>query len=246
MDGKHENENSKNCAICRYEITDEALVKNCLHSFCFGCLKRWILQRNPPTCPLCIQPIISIIHHVRSDDDYDLLIVQQPEPNVLSDEDRDGASASHMSDDASASCITFYDASVSQMPDEAPESPMLDDASDSDRSDNSSESHTSDDASESHMSDDASESHMPDDASESHMSDDVSESHSSDGASESHTSDDTSALHVSDEDHSNDPYADFRNFYTVHDGDHDDMEVDDSDAEISNSWLCGYLPNDRR
>uniref|UniRef100_A0A672UFU4 RING-type E3 ubiquitin transferase n=1 Tax=Strigops habroptila TaxID=2489341 RepID=A0A672UFU4_STRHB len=42
------------CAICMNGITDAAYVDGCLHSFCFGCIRRWAARRA--VCPLCRRP----------------------------------------------------------------------------------------------------------------------------------------------------------------------------------------------
>lgn len=45
------------CCICYEEISNKTVVPCCSNSFCFGCISRWIAQRNAThalcSCPLC-------------------------------------------------------------------------------------------------------------------------------------------------------------------------------------------------
>ncbi|XP_065212827.1 E3 ubiquitin-protein ligase Topors-like [Planococcus citri] len=57
------------CAICLEQLTDKSFTNSCFHMFCFHCLKAW--SKVKPECPLCKQDFCSIIHNIRSMDDYD-------------------------------------------------------------------------------------------------------------------------------------------------------------------------------
>ena len=41
----------------------------CLHQFCYACIVRW--AESKPECPLCKRRIVSIVHSVRADDDFE-------------------------------------------------------------------------------------------------------------------------------------------------------------------------------
>lgn len=69
------------CPICRDSEDDVSYVTPCLHQFCLGCIVRW--AKRKPSCPLCRQPINSILYSVRSEVDFLEIIVQQPsDPSV--------------------------------------------------------------------------------------------------------------------------------------------------------------------
>ncbi|CAM1304704.1 TOPORS (predicted) [Pycnogonum litorale] len=58
-----------NCAICLGPLENKSFTDSCCHTFCFTCLQEWSKVR--PECPLCKQRFNSIIHNVRSIEDYD-------------------------------------------------------------------------------------------------------------------------------------------------------------------------------
>ncbi|XP_067678321.1 uncharacterized protein [Haliotis asinina] len=58
-----------NCAICLSKLENKSFTDSCFHMFCFVCLLEW--SKIKAECPLCKQPFKSIIHNVRSYDDYD-------------------------------------------------------------------------------------------------------------------------------------------------------------------------------
>ncbi|XP_046568948.1 E3 ubiquitin-protein ligase Topors-like [Haliotis rubra] len=58
-----------NCAICLSKLENKSFTDSCFHMFCFMCLLEW--SKIKAECPLCKQPFKSIIHNVRSYDDYD-------------------------------------------------------------------------------------------------------------------------------------------------------------------------------
>lgn len=56
------------CSICLDIFDNLACLDQCLHMFCFCCIREW--SRNKAECPLCKQPFNSIYHSIRSDLDY--------------------------------------------------------------------------------------------------------------------------------------------------------------------------------
>ncbi|XP_019753287.1 uncharacterized protein LOC109532721 isoform X2 [Dendroctonus ponderosae] len=65
-----------NCAICLGNCTNKCFSDSCLHEFCFRCLLEW--SKIKAECPLCKQPFKSIIHNVKSNEDYDEHVVETP------------------------------------------------------------------------------------------------------------------------------------------------------------------------
>ncbi|XP_012276851.1 E3 ubiquitin-protein ligase Topors isoform X2 [Orussus abietinus] len=59
-----------NCSICLGKLINTSFTDSCLHQFCFACLLQW--SKIKAECPLCKQTFMSIIHNVRSEEDYDL------------------------------------------------------------------------------------------------------------------------------------------------------------------------------
>ncbi|XP_028320096.1 E3 ubiquitin-protein ligase Topors-like [Gouania willdenowi] len=57
------------CAICLDRLNNVAYLDCCLHRFCFPCVKEWSNQKAD--CPVCRQPFATILHTVRTDDDYE-------------------------------------------------------------------------------------------------------------------------------------------------------------------------------
>lgn len=58
-----------NCSICLGKLVNRSFTDSCLHQFCFTCLLQW--SKIKTECPLCKQTFKSIIHNVRSEEDYD-------------------------------------------------------------------------------------------------------------------------------------------------------------------------------
>ncbi|XP_049787434.1 E3 ubiquitin-protein ligase Topors [Schistocerca cancellata] len=58
-----------NCAICLGKLQNKSFTNSCLHQYCFTCLLEW--SKVKAECPLCKQSFQSIIHNVRSIEDYD-------------------------------------------------------------------------------------------------------------------------------------------------------------------------------
>lgn len=76
-----------NCSICLGKLINTSFTDSCLHQFCFNCLLQW--SKIKTECPLCKQTFKSIIHNVRSEEDYDQyhvpreLASQIPQPPVM-------------------------------------------------------------------------------------------------------------------------------------------------------------------
>ncbi|XP_063226036.1 E3 ubiquitin-protein ligase Topors-like [Bacillus rossius redtenbacheri] len=68
-----------NCAICLGKLQNTSFTDSCLHQFCFTCLLEW--SKVKPECPLCKQTFKSIIHNVRSIEDYDQYHLHPAETN---------------------------------------------------------------------------------------------------------------------------------------------------------------------
>ncbi|GAB0090327.1 hypothetical protein DMENIID0001_050480 [Sergentomyia squamirostris] len=69
-----------NCAICLGQCRNKSFTDSCLHQFCFKCLLEW--SKVKAECPLCKQAFKSIIHNVRSIDQFDEHMVR-PQPSIL-------------------------------------------------------------------------------------------------------------------------------------------------------------------
>ncbi|KAL3868065.1 hypothetical protein ACJMK2_040903 [Sinanodonta woodiana] len=65
------------CAICLGKLENKSFTDSCFHMFCFVCLLEW--SKVKAECPLCKQPFKSIVHNVRSYEDYDQYHVPRPE-----------------------------------------------------------------------------------------------------------------------------------------------------------------------
>lgn len=65
-----------NCAICLGNCTNKCFSDSCMHQFCFQCLLEW--SKIKAECPLCKQSFKSIIHNVKSNEEYDEHIVEVP------------------------------------------------------------------------------------------------------------------------------------------------------------------------
>ncbi|XP_055704075.1 E3 ubiquitin-protein ligase Topors [Phlebotomus papatasi] len=69
-----------NCAICLGQCRNKSFTDSCLHQFCFKCLLEW--SKVKAECPLCKQAFKSIIHNVRSIDQFDEHLVH-PQQSFL-------------------------------------------------------------------------------------------------------------------------------------------------------------------
>lgn len=65
------------CAICLGKLENKSFTDSCFHMFCFVCLMEW--SKVKAECPLCKQPFKSIVHNVRSYNDYDMYHIPRPE-----------------------------------------------------------------------------------------------------------------------------------------------------------------------
>ncbi|XP_021914738.1 uncharacterized protein LOC110827411 isoform X2 [Zootermopsis nevadensis] len=65
------------CAVCLGTRQNPCFSDGCLHEFCFECLRQW--SQEKPECPLCKTRFRSIIHNIRSEDDYDVYELPAPE-----------------------------------------------------------------------------------------------------------------------------------------------------------------------
>ncbi|XP_066245871.1 uncharacterized protein [Euwallacea similis] len=77
-----------NCAICLGGCTNKCFSNSCMHQFCFQCLLEW--SKIKAECPLCKQSFKSIIHNVKSNEEYDEHIVEAPrneEVGIVGSED---------------------------------------------------------------------------------------------------------------------------------------------------------------
>lgn len=66
-----------NCAICLGKLENKSFTDSCFHQFCYVCLLEW--SKVKAECPLCKQTFKSIIHNVRSYEDYDQYHIPRPE-----------------------------------------------------------------------------------------------------------------------------------------------------------------------
>ena len=67
----------EDCTICLEKVTGKAFATECFHIFCYRCIHRWVGKKT--TCPICVRPISSIIHNIRSNDHYDVEYVDSRE-----------------------------------------------------------------------------------------------------------------------------------------------------------------------
>ncbi|XP_007433431.1 E3 ubiquitin-protein ligase Topors [Python bivittatus] len=65
------------CPICLDKFENVAYLDRCWHRFCFRCVLEW--SKNKAECPLCKQPFHSIVHSMRSEDDFKVYTVRPSE-----------------------------------------------------------------------------------------------------------------------------------------------------------------------
>lgn len=70
------------CAICLGKPENKSFTDSCFHTFCFSCLAEW--AKLKPECPLCKQRFKSIIHSVRSLEDYDQYFLSEEQHRTRS------------------------------------------------------------------------------------------------------------------------------------------------------------------
>ena len=72
--------NNTSCPICLDEIEDPTVALECRHTFCYGCINHWIMQRN--RCPMCRQVVYRLRHNVTAVDGTTTVheeVVSEPE-----------------------------------------------------------------------------------------------------------------------------------------------------------------------
>ncbi|XP_017668240.1 PREDICTED: uncharacterized protein LOC108496229 [Lepidothrix coronata] len=70
------------CPICLDICEEPSYVLPCLHQFCYPCIQRW--AESKPECPLCKRRILSIVHLVRADDNFEEYVLPSPAaPSVV-------------------------------------------------------------------------------------------------------------------------------------------------------------------
>ncbi|XP_008195988.1 E3 ubiquitin-protein ligase Topors isoform X2 [Tribolium castaneum] len=62
------------CAICLGTCKNKCRANSCMHEFCYSCLLEW--SRIKAECPLCKQEFKSILHNIKSLNEYDVHIVE--------------------------------------------------------------------------------------------------------------------------------------------------------------------------
>ncbi|XP_063905223.1 E3 ubiquitin-protein ligase Topors-like isoform X2 [Zophobas morio] len=62
------------CAICLGTCKNKSRANSCMHEFCYTCLLEW--SRIKAECPLCKQEFKSILHNIKSINEYDVHIVE--------------------------------------------------------------------------------------------------------------------------------------------------------------------------
>ncbi|XP_021151109.2 uncharacterized protein LOC135577300 [Columba livia] len=71
------------CPVCQDSWEEASYVTPCLHRFCYPCILQW--AESKPECPLCKRRILSIVHSVRADDDFEEHVITPPAvPSVAS------------------------------------------------------------------------------------------------------------------------------------------------------------------
>ena len=83
------------CSICIDEIKEMCYTDTCLHRFCFSCLSEWVKRKH--ICPMCKADFTSIIHNIKSDEDYEITplfpemlatSLAEEEENMISEDER--------------------------------------------------------------------------------------------------------------------------------------------------------------
>ncbi|XP_054160573.1 uncharacterized protein LOC128958695 [Oppia nitens] len=67
---------SPDCPVCLNRVQNRAYTNRCLHEFCYSCIKEWSQQHN--RCPVCRGVYSNILHNIRSKEDYDIEVVEEP------------------------------------------------------------------------------------------------------------------------------------------------------------------------
>ena len=73
--GRRNSPPANECIICFNLIENEGFANECLHRFCRDCLFGWTKEKNE--CPICRKTFTTIIHNVKSDNDYEEMHVYE-------------------------------------------------------------------------------------------------------------------------------------------------------------------------
>ncbi|XP_060618500.2 E3 ubiquitin-protein ligase Topors-like isoform X2 [Anolis sagrei] len=73
------------CPICLDRFENVSYLDHCWHRFCFRCVQEW--SKNKAECPLCKQPFHSIVHSMRSENDYKVYTVKPAETDAFANPD---------------------------------------------------------------------------------------------------------------------------------------------------------------
>lgn len=65
------------CSVCLSEFDNKAFLDKCFHAFCYFCILQW--SEIVRTCPLCKSSFTSIIHSVKSMDNYQQHFLSKPD-----------------------------------------------------------------------------------------------------------------------------------------------------------------------
>lgn len=68
------------CSVCLSEYDNKAFLDKCFHAFCYFCILQW--SEIVRTCPLCKSSFTSIIHSVKSMDNYQQHFLSKPDSHV--------------------------------------------------------------------------------------------------------------------------------------------------------------------
>ena len=55
-------ETAEKCMVCLSEIEGDKGIIDCVHKFCFDCIKNWRGDKQIQSCPICKHPFSSILH----------------------------------------------------------------------------------------------------------------------------------------------------------------------------------------
>lgn len=68
------------CSVCLSEYDNKSFLDKCFHAFCYFCILQW--SEIVRTCPLCKSSFTSIIHSVKSMDNYQQHFLSKPDSHV--------------------------------------------------------------------------------------------------------------------------------------------------------------------
>ncbi|XP_003227235.3 E3 ubiquitin-protein ligase Topors [Anolis carolinensis] len=73
------------CPICLDRFENISYLDQCWHKFCFRCIQEW--SKNKAECPLCKQPFHSVVHSMKSQNDYKVYTVKPAETDTFGNPD---------------------------------------------------------------------------------------------------------------------------------------------------------------